>query len=246
MDKKIYAIFGASGGIGSVLSEKLSQEGHKVYLFARSKEKLQALAERLGQPCRALDATQEEQVKEALSWVLSENGQLDGVVSCVGSFLIKPLHLLSQKEFEDVMRCNATSSFCITKAATEAMGAQKRGSVVLCSSTTALMGLSSHEAISAAKAAIAGLVRSAAASYAAKGIRINAVAPGLTKTPLSQAITGNEAALKASTAFHPLGRIGEPQDVASAIKWLLQEESSWITGEVLAVDGGLSSIKTRL
>ncbi len=120
-----------------------------------------------------------------------------------------------------------------------------KGAIVLTSSTAAMIGLTNHEAISAAKAAVIGLMRSASASYSTKGVRINAVAPGLIKTPLTQAITSNEAALKTSTAFHPLGRIGEPQDVAAAILWLLSDESSFITGDVIAVDGGLSSIKLR-
>ncbi len=121
----------------------------------------------------------------------------------------------------------------------------EKGSIVLSSSTAGLIGLTNHEAIAAAKAAVIGLMRSAAASYATKGIRINAVAPGLTRTPLTQAITNNEIALKASTAFHPLGRIGEPEDVAAAILWLLSDESAFVTADVIAVDGGLSSIKLR-
>ena len=121
----------------------------------------------------------------------------------------------------------------------------KKGSIVLSSSTAGLIGLANHEAIAAAKAAVIGLMRSAAASCATKGIRINAVAPGLTRTSLTQGITSNEIALKASTAFHPLGRIGEPEDVAAAILWLLSDESSFVTADVIAVDGGLSSIKLR-
>ncbi len=94
-------------------------------------------------------------------------------------------------------------------------------------------------------AAVEGLARSAAASYAARGIRVNVVAPGLTRTPLTERITGNEASLKVSVAMHPLGRIGEPPDIASAIMWLLSPESGWVTGQTIGVDGGLGNVRAR-
>ncbi len=123
--------------------------------------------------------------------------------------------------------------------------AEGKGSVVFLSPCAAGIGLANHEAISASKGAIEAFVRSAAASYAQKGIRINAVAPGLVDTPLSAPITSNKATLKGSIAFHPMGRIGTAEDISSAIQWLLSSESSWMTGEVLRLDGGLVHIKTR-
>ena len=125
------------------------------------------------------------------------------------------------------------------------MEPQKEGSIVLVSSGAATIGLAHHEAISAAKAGVEGLIRSAATSYAASGIRINGVAPGLVKTPLSSAITENSETLKHSLKFHPLGRIGMAQDIALPIAWLLSDESSWISGEIIAVDGGLAHLKTN-
>ena len=115
------------------------------------------------------------------------------------------------------------------------------GSIVLISSAGARVGLVNHEAIAAAKAGILGLALSAAASYASRGIRVNCVAPGLVRTPL----TANGAALKGSIAMHPLGRIGEPSDVASAIEWFLDPAQSWVTGQVLGIDGGLATLRTR-
>ena len=240
--QKVYAIFGATGGIGSVLTKRLSETGDIIYLLGRNEEKLERFSKEVSQPYMVVDATNENHVAEVLKNILGKEGRLDGVVSLVGSIFLKPLHLTTQKEFEEVMKVNTTSSFCILKHALMVM---EKGSIVLSSSTAGLIGLTNHEAIAAAKAAVVGLMRSAAASYASKGIRINAVAPGLTRTPMTQAITSNEISLKASTAFHPLGRIGEPEDVAAAIFWLLSDESSFITGDVIAVDGGLSSIKLR-
>ena len=119
------------------------------------------------------------------------------------------------------------------------------GSIVLVSSAAARVGLPNQEAIAAAKAGVIGLTLSAAATYASRGVRVNCVAPGLVRTPLTARITANESSLKASIAMHALGRVGEPADVAGAIDWLLGPESSWVTGQVLGVDGGLATVRTR-
>lgn len=119
------------------------------------------------------------------------------------------------------------------------------GSIVLVSSAAARIGFANHEAIAAAKAGVIGLTLSAAATYGPRHIRVNCVAPGLVRTPMTSRLTANEVALKASTAMHPLGRIGEPEDVAAAIEWLLSPEQSWVTGQVLGIDGGLGSVRSR-
>jgi NAD(P)-dependent dehydrogenase (short-subunit alcohol dehydrogenase family) len=119
------------------------------------------------------------------------------------------------------------------------------GAIVLVSTAAAAIGLANHEAIAAAKAGVEGLARSAAATYAARRIRVNCVAPGLVRSALTARITGNESALKASLAMHPLGRVGEPADVARALEFLLDPANDWITGQVLGVDGGLGMLKTR-
>jgi NAD(P)-dependent dehydrogenase (short-subunit alcohol dehydrogenase family) len=119
------------------------------------------------------------------------------------------------------------------------------GSVVLSSSVAARTGLANHEGIAAAKAGVTGLALAAAATYATRGLRFNVVAPGLVRTPLTSRLTSSEAALKASTAMHPLGRIGEPSDLASAYAFLLDPRHTWITGQVFGVDGGLSTVRGR-
>ena len=105
--------------------------------------------------------------------------------------------------------------------------------------------MANHEAIAAAKSGVMGLALSAAATYAPRNLRVNCVAPGLVDTPLAARITSNEAALKASTALHALGRIGRPEDVASGIAWLLDPANDWVTGQVLGIDGGLGTLRPR-
>ena len=117
--------------------------------------------------------------------------------------------------------------------------------MVLVSSAAATIGMPNHEAIAAAKAGIEGLVRSAAATYAGSSIRFNAVAPGLVKSKMTERLWNNETTASNSIQMHALGRLGEPDDIAAAIDWLLSTESSWITGQVLGVDGGLASVLPR-
>jgi NAD(P)-dependent dehydrogenase (short-subunit alcohol dehydrogenase family) len=123
--------------------------------------------------------------------------------------------------------------------------AESSGSVVLLSSAAAMQGLANHEAIAAAKGGVISLAKSAAATYAGQNLRFNVVAPGLTKTKLTQKITSNEASLKFSQGMHALGRIGEPSEVARAVEFFLDEKSSWITAQVLGVDGGLSNVQPK-
>jgi NAD(P)-dependent dehydrogenase (short-subunit alcohol dehydrogenase family) len=236
-------ILGASGGIGSSLARRLASEGARVFLAGRDGSRLRPLTEETGGVAVTLDATQPTEVEAAASRVVEDVGHLDGLVNCVGSLLLKPAHLTSDEEWATALALNLTSSFGTIRAAARSM--RSGGSVVLMSSAAGRLGLANHEAIAAAKAGVIGLTLSAAATYAPKGIRVNALAPGLVRTPLTARITGSEASLEASTALHPLGRLGEPDEVAAAIAWLLDPGQSWITGQVLGVDGGLASVRSR-
>jgi NAD(P)-dependent dehydrogenase (short-subunit alcohol dehydrogenase family) len=162
----------------------------------------------------------------------------------VGSLLLKPAHLLSEEEWDATLATNLKSAFAVVRGAALTM-AQQGGSVVLLSTAAARIGFANHEAISAAKAGIEGLALAASASYASKGIRVNCVAPGMTRTPLTARLLENETMAKASAGMHALGRIGEPDEIASAIEWLLDPEQSWVTDQVIGVDGGLSRIRSR-
>lgn len=239
-----YLVIGASGGIGADLCRRLAANPCRLILAGRRSEPLAALAHELRSPqvevvTRTLDATVAAEVDAAFA----EAGTLDGVANLCGSILLKPAHLTTDAEFADTLAVNLNTAFHVVRAAARAMTGG--GSVVLMSSVAARVGLPNHEAIAAAKGAVEGLVRAAAATYAPRGLRVNAVAPGLVRTPLAARITASEAALKASTAMHPLGRIGEPGDVSAAVAWLLHPATSWVTGQVVSVDGGLSAVRAR-
>lgn len=238
-------IFGATGGIGSALARQLAAQGAQLTLVARDTAKLEALAPELTAAARICDVTDSLAVETCVDDILNQFGRIDGVVNCVGSLLLKPAHLTTDAEWANVIAANLTSSFHILRATTNVMMKTGGGSLVFMTSAVAQRGMINHEAIAAAKAGIVGLAQSAAATYARFNIRVNCVAPGLTRTPLTAALTRHEASLKASTALHPLGRIGEPDEVASAIRWFLDPTQKWVTGQVLAVDGGLSSVQAR-
>jgi NAD(P)-dependent dehydrogenase (short-subunit alcohol dehydrogenase family) len=245
MDSKpCHVVLGATGGIGSELCRQLCASGANVVAASRNSDTLHELAETIGVRPYTLDATDIEQVAACLADALQTFGRVDGVASCVGSLLLKPAHLTSAAEWQATLAFNLTSAFAAVRAGVKAM-LQTGGSIVLVSSAAARVGLASHEAIAAAKAGIIGLTLAAAASYAERGIRVNCVAPGLVRTPLTARLTANEASLKASVAMHPLGRIGEPSDVAAAMAWLLDPAHSWITGQVVGIDGGLATLRTR-
>lgn len=237
-------VFGASGGIGSALARKLAGAGYRLIVVARHAERLDALAAELNATAIVADATVSAEVDGVFAQVQESHGRVEGVASCIGSLMLKPAHLTSDEEWRQTIDTNLTSSFYILRAAARALR-PNGGSIVFCSSVAAQRGLANHEAIAGAKAGIVGLILAAAATYASNRVRVNCVAPGLTRTSLTAVLTANELAEKASVAMHPLGRLGEPEDVASAIHWLLDAKQSWITGQVISVDGGLSTVQAR-
>ena len=243
-----YFVTGASGGIGSALCRSLSSRGARLALAGRNPETLEALRAELPASSQAsvhvLDATSVDAVGAAVDEAVSTHGGLDGAVNCVGSILLKPAHRTSAEEWRATLSTNLDSAFAVVRAAAGAM-MRSGGSIVLLSSAAARLGLANHEAIAAAKAGVTGLAMSAAASYAARGIRVNVVAPGLVRTKLAEPLLASPANEEASTAMHALRRLGEPEDVARAIDWLLNPEQSWVTGQVLGVDGGLGTLVPR-
>lgn len=239
----IAVVIGATGGIGSAIAHQLSSRGYLMLLVSHTEAKLQELAGELDATYFAADATQFDQVDAAAKHALEEFGHVDCIINCVGSLILKPAHITTQKELEQTIALNVTTAFAAIRVANSVMR-DSGGSVVLFSSAAARVGLANHEAIAAAKGAVEGLVKSAAATYAGKNIRVNAIAPGLVETPLTEAIWSRPRSAEASKALHPLGRLGKPEDIASLACWLADPQNNWITGQIIGVDGGLASLKT--
>lgn len=244
LENRVFVIFGANGGIGTALSQRLAGRGAKLMLAGRNESALSELANEVNGKSVHAQADQLDSIATSIKSTVEEFGRVDGVANCFGTVLLKPAHLTSDEEWNETINVNLSSSFAIVRAVAKAFPSEG-GSVVFFSTVAARIGLSNHEAIAAAKAGLHGLALSAAATYAPKQFRFNVVAPGLTRTPLTARITENEATLKASTAMHPLGRIGEADEVASAAEWFLDPKNNWVTGQIIGVDGGLGSVRGR-
>ena len=240
-----YLLIAATSDIGAQVAKDLHQQGHKLWLTGRQEAAVKSVAAPLGALYSTLDATDFEAVDEAFKEAQAALGSLDGVLCCAGSLLLKPAHSTNWSEYLGVMQANLTTSFAVVKAAGSHMR-DSGGAVVLCSSGAAIKGVANHEAIAAAKGGVISLARSAAATYASANLRFNVVAPGLTATKMTAKVTENASSRKVSEAMHALRRIGEPTDVAAAITFLLTPTNAWITGQVLAVDGGLSTLMPRI
>ena len=238
---KAFVLIGGTGGIGSAIARRLIKSGESVHLIARNEDRLGELATELDCKYTVCDANDELALKITLD-AISKDAEISGIAVCVGSILLKPAHMTTLEEFRRCWEVNAVPAFLAIKFAIPYLRA-RGGSIVLFSSAAARIGLPNHEAIASAKAAVIGLMQSAAATYAANGVRVNCIAPGLVRTPLSEAMMSNPAAEKASLAFHPLNRLGEPDDIAGLAAWLLSDESRWTTGQTFTVDGGLSGLK---
>lgn len=225
-------ILGVSGGIGGAIATDLGGAGWRVVGAGRSPTTATPV-----DAYQVCDATDRDAVDALLAATAETADGPLAVVLAVGSILLKPAHRTSSAEWAHTIAVNLTTAFHVVAAAGRHL--RQGGSVVLFSSAAAGTGLANHEAIAAAKAGVDGLVRSAAATYAGRGLRVNALAPGLIDTPLAAPMLGTEAARAASAKLHPLGRIGTPEDLLPAIRWLI-DPGCWTTGAVVPIDGGLA------
>ena len=230
-------IFGATRGIGSALARRLAAQGQRLHLAARDRSRLEALAGELGAECTAGDALAPGDLERTAK---AADGRLAGLVFAVGSIDLGPLKRLTADQLANAFALNVTAPALAVQAALPAL-VEGGGAVVLFSSVAAGRGFRQHAVTGTVKAAVEGLVRSLAAELAPK-VRVNGVAPTLTRTPLAAAFTGNKPLIDGIARQHPLGRVGEPDDLAGVAAMLLGPDGRFITGEVIRVDGGRSSI----
>ena len=225
---KNIVIVGASSGIGAEVAKRLNQAGAKTSTASRSNG-TQLI----------WDAT--NPISD-LSPILPD--QLDGLVYCPGSINLKPFARLTDEDFLNDFELNVLGAIRAIRQAIPALKRSGNASVVLFSTVAASQGMNFHASVATSKRALEGLALSLAAEFAGSNIRFNVIAPSLTDTPLAANLLSSPEKQEASAKRHPLGRIGTVSDMAGATLFLLSEDSSWMTGQVLAVDGGMSSIKS--
>lgn len=237
-----YLIMGAHGGVGESLARLLATAGKSVVLTARDVAEVDGLAADLNAPAIACDAMDPASIQAAVAQADAGEG-LAGLAYCIGSIDLMPLRAATASAFVDSFKLNAVGAALSVQAAQRSL-AKNEGAVVLFSSVAASQGFANHAVIAAAKGAVEGLTVSLAAELAPK-VRVNAIAPSLTRTKLADTLLSSEAMAKAIAGLHPLQRLGEPQDLAALAAFLLGPQSGWITGQIIGVDGGRSALASK-
>jgi NAD(P)-dependent dehydrogenase (short-subunit alcohol dehydrogenase family) len=241
----IAIITGASGGIGHALALQLASTNIQCVLVSRQTDKLTALQALIpNSSVIEADVTTAEGAAFVWQQCVSHDGIPTLLAHCVGNTHIAALHKTPLAIWEDVRRVNLDSSFYVLQQFTQCLVSNKMvGSAVFTSSVVTQIGVANHEAIAAAKGGVDALVQSAAATYAPLGIRINAVAPALTDTPLTSMMLKHDAMRQGAEKQYPLAGINSANDVADVMSWLLSTQAQRITGQTIAVDGGFSRIR---
>ena len=231
-----YLIFGATGSVGSSLAEQLKNSGSDIHLVARNESEVKAIAEKLDCSYTVADVLEDGFIEK----VKSDINDIKGVAYCVGSIDLKPLRMVTEADMNKCMKLNLYSAIETIKGYQESLKKNK-GSVVLFSTVAAQRGFTNHTIIASAKAAVEGLTVTLAAEFA-PSIRVNCIAPSLSKSKIAEPMLKNPAIADGIAKAHPLKRLGEGKDSAALAKFLITEESSWITGQIIAVDGGRSKL----
>jgi len=233
-----HLIFGATGAIGSSLAQQLKKSGQDAHLVARNEDELKSISDNLGFTFTVVDVLEDGFIDK----VKSDTSKFDisGLAYCIGSIDLKPLKRVSESDLHQCMKLNLYSAIEAIKGFQDDLK-KSNGSIVLFSSVAAQKGFTNHTIIASAKAAIEGLTVTLASEFA-PSIRVNCIAPSLTDSKISQSMLKSDVVADALAKAHPLKRLGKGNDSAALAKFLLSDESSWVTGQIIGVDGGRSSL----
>ena len=231
-----YLIFGATGSIGSSLAEQMVNSGFNIHLVGRSETETRDISEKLGCTFTIANVLENGFIEK----VKNDIPEVKGVAYCVGSIDLKPLRMITEEDFNKCMKLNLYSAVEVIKVYQESLKKNK-GSVVLFSTVAAQRGFTNHAIIASTKAAVEGLTVSLAAEFA-PNIRVNCIAPSLTNSKIAEPMLKNKALADGIAKAHPLKRLGEGKASAALAKFLITDDSSWVTGQIIAVDGGRSKL----
>ncbi|MEO1703322.1 MAG: SDR family oxidoreductase [Pseudomonadota bacterium] len=236
-----YIIFGATGGIGSAIAQELHDDQHELHLVGRKEPMLRDMAARFGASWSKCDVLKSGELEAA---VAAAGDDVDGLVFAVGSINLKPVAKLTDADFLRDFELNAMAAAKAVQLALPALKAGQGASVLLFSTVAVQQGFSAHASVSMAKGAVEGLTRALAAELAPR-VRVNAIAPSLTNTELAKPITASDQMAKAVASMHAIPRLGLASDMAALAGLLLTSQGSWITGQIIGVDGGRSTLRTK-
>ena len=231
METKKIAVIGASKGIGLCLTQLLLEQGHEVYA---TYSKTNPDFHHPNLHWQQLDVLAQS------TYVSPE--QLDGLVYCPGTIALKPFNRFSSTDFQQDFQLQVLGAISCIQSALPALKKSGNASIILFSTVAVQQGLPFHSLVSTSKGAIEGLTRALAAELAPI-VRVNAIAPSLTDTPLAENLLNSDAKREANAARHPLKRVGEAKDIAAMAAFLLSEQASWISGQIMHVDGGISALR---
>ena len=240
-------VTGAGGRVGAEVARRLADRGIRLALTTRSQGKT-LHKDFPGAFVQHGDLSVQATTEELFRNIEAHYGESPSLLAhCAGSVMIRTLHRTTSEQYQQCLKNNLDTAFFTLQGFISALLKSKRvGSAVLVSTVAARIGVNNHEAVAAAKSGVEGLLRSAAATYADKGIRVNGIAPGLLRTAATEGFFTGGKAEDQLAAQYPLGRYGQAEDAAGLICWLLSGDAAWMTGQIIAIDGGFSAIRPQI
>jgi len=244
LENKIAIITGGGTGIGLSCARLFSQEGAKVVIFGRRKNRLEDAVREIGEHVLAVpgDITRNEDIRRLVETTINTYGRVDILVNNAGIFTGSPLHEMKDNDWDTALDTNMTSVFKLTREVLPHMIRQKSGNIVHISSILGLVAVPNTAAYNVSKGALNQFSRSLAVEYGSLGIRSNAICPGLIATEMTEELMNDKDLMQEWSKNYPIGRFGQPEDVAQACLFFASEESSFVTGAILPVDGGYTAL----